>query len=93
MNSKGKPCRGQVQHLPCFILLCDPSAGLGNSFKGLLVTIGIRELRSFLQAFFFSFGVIPLLLQPSGAQKLEIKQKIFSFFFSFADGVLENIHR
>ena len=75
MNSKGKTCRGQVQHLSCFFLICDPSVGLGNCFKGLLVTIGITEVIVFLQVFCLRFGVIPLLLQSGSAQK-------FLFFFS-----------
>lgn len=80
-----------MQHLSCFILIRDPSVGLENCFKGLLVTTGIIDVVVFLQVFCFSSGVIPLLLQSGSAQKLEIKGNFF-FFFSFADGVLENIH-
>lgn len=67
VNSKGGTCRGQVRHLLCFVLICDPSVGLGNCFKGLLVTSGITEVVVFLQVFCFIFGVIPLLLQSGSA--------------------------
>lgn len=52
-NSKEKACRDQMQHLLCFILICNPSVGLENCSRGLLVTTGIMEVVVFLQVFCF----------------------------------------
>lgn len=74
-TAKGKPAGPSAG----FILICDPSAGQGNCIKVCWSPLGLWRWLFILQAFCFSSGVVPVLLQSGSAQELEIKGNFFSF--------------